>query len=73
VLITLMKWVTIWEYWIVAEWNLRYRFGLVFEMVYWKCIKVKYDNCHKYYFSKIQNYLIDVILKNWINKKYVHC
>ena len=40
VLITLLNWVTNYEYWIVAEWNWRCRFRLVFEMVYWRRIGI---------------------------------
>jgi len=43
VLITLLKWVTNYWYWIVAEWNSMCRFRLEFEMVYWRqiCISMK--------------------------------
>ena len=40
VLITLLDWVTNYECWIVAEWNSRCRFGLVFEIVYWREISI---------------------------------
>ena len=39
-LITLLNWVTNYEYWIVVEWNWRCRFRLVFEMVYWRRIGI---------------------------------
>jgi len=40
VVITLLNWVTNYQYWILAQWNSRCRFRLVFEMVYWRRICV---------------------------------
>ena len=40
VLVTLFNWVTNCEYWIVAEWNSRYRLRLVLEKVYWMRIGI---------------------------------
>ena len=39
-LTTLFNRVTNYKYWIVAEWNSRCRFRLVFEMVYWRWIGI---------------------------------